>query len=146
MKEVSAVECDCVYIPNVKTYSRSILPVPETHTSIYGNMLYVFNLDESVEFKSTTPSSYSNIQNRQFPSKKKYYWLDGNNHLIVPYEIEMVKLKLLAKGDSKQGINADLLTPSWMIADIIKYVVQDVRNSKTIPMDENPNMNNNLKQ
>jgi hypothetical protein len=109
-------------------------------------MLFVFNLDESVEFKSTTPSNYKNIINRQFPSKTQYYWIDGNNYLIIPNTIEKVKLKLLAKGDIKQGINAELLTPTWMIADIIKYVIQDVRNSKTIPMDENPNMNNNIKQ
>lgn len=145
MKEISSVECSNIYIPNVKTYSKSVLPIPQTHTSIYGDMLYVFNLDESVEFKSITPSNYVNIMNREFKSKIQYYWIDGDNYLIIPNTVEKVKLKLLIKGDVKSGINAELTTPSWMIGDILKYVIQDIRNSKSIPMDENPNMNNNLK-
>jgi len=145
MKETSPVECPGIYIPNLEMISKSVIPVPDVHNSIYGNMLIVSSVDESEIFKFTTPQNYKNILNRGM-NKTKYCWLNGNNNLIIPEDIQKVKLKLLPKGNIKLGINQEVFTPSWLIGDVIKFVIQDVRNAKSIPMDENPNMNNNLKQ
>ena len=143
LKEIPAVECN-IYIPNCKTVGRSLEELPNFHSSIYGNMLIVTTLDDSNRFEMTTSENYKNIMSREFPPKNGYYWII-DNHLIVPKDIEAVKIKYLKRNVLTEGIDVELTTPDWMIGEIIKYVIQDIRNTKSIPSDEDPNMNNNIK-
>lgn len=145
MKETSLMNCTDVYIPNVETVSKSKKPLPEFYSSIYGNLLTVMTLDGSRRYEMTTPDNYKNIVNREFLPKNGYYWID-NNYLVIPSYIEAVKLSYLKKVSlQNSSLDGDITIPEWLLADIVKNVVADIRNTKSIPSDENPDMNINNK-
>lgn len=147
LKETSIASCTNIYLPKCKTFMRSILPIPAFYSSIYGNLLIVQAIDGSNRFEQTTPENYKNISSREFKPKTGYYWIN-NNHLILPdSEVETVSLRYIPKisVNSCTGLDQQTGIPAWLITDIIKYVIQDLRNMKSIVKDENPDLNSNTK-
>ena len=146
LKETS-LSCTNIKLPKCKTFMRSSLPLPGFYSSIYGNLLIVETIDGSNRFEQTTPENYKNISNREFKPKTGYYWIN-NNHLIIPdSEVETVSLRYIAKIEitTCTGLDQEIGIPSWLISDVVKYVVQDIRNTISIPQDENPDLNSNMK-
>ena len=146
LKETS-LSCTNIKLPKCKTFMRSSLPLPGFYSSIYGNLLMVETIDGSNRFEQTTPENYKNISNREFKPKTGYYWIN-NNHLIIPdSEVETVSLRYIAKIEitTCTGLDQEIGIPSWLISDVVKYVVQDIRNTISIPQDENPDLNSNMK-
>ena len=146
LKETS-LECSNIKLPKCKTFMKSISTIPGFYSSIYGNLLIVETIDGSNRFEQTTPENYRNISNREFKPKNGYYWIN-NNHLILPdSEIETVSLRYIPKINitSCTGLEQQIGIPGWLMSDIIKYVIQDIRNSRSIVKDENPDLNSNIK-
>lgn len=145
LKETSVVNCSNIALPKCRMVMKSILPLPTFYSSIYGNLLIVSSVDDSGRFEMTTPENYKNILNREFKPRTGYYWIN-NGYLVTPdSEIEVVKLRYIPKLELKNGLDTELGVPEWLLADILKYVVTDVRNSFSIIKDEDPNMNVNIK-
>ena len=133
-----------IFIKSCKTVNKSIKTLPNFYSSIYGGLLNVYSLDNTL-FKSTTVENYKNISNREFKSKDKYYWIT-NDYLVIPDgTIKEVKIRYIPKLDFNLSLSDELYIPNWLIADIIKLVVQDLRGTLSIPKDENPDMNSNVK-
>lgn len=151
LKETS-VECSHIKLPKCKTFMRSVLPLPDFYSSIYGNLLIVETIDGSNRFEQTTPENYKNISNREFKPKNGYYWIN-NNYLILPdSQVETVYLRYIPKITTQSlktfgcnGLDTEIGIPSWLLSDIIKYTVTDIRNTKSIVKDENPDLNSNSK-
>lgn len=151
LKETS-IECSNIKLPKCKTFMRSVLALPDFYSSIYGNLLIVETIDGSNRFEQTTPENYKNISNREFKPKNGYYWIN-NNHLIIPdSEVETVSLRYIPKITTQSlktfgcnGLDTEIGIPSWLLSDIIKYVIVDIRNTKSIVKDENPDLNSNSK-
>jgi len=146
LKETS-VECSNIRLPKCKTFMRSVLPLPNFYSSIYGNLLIIETIDGSNRFEQTTPENYKNISNREFKPKNGYYWIN-NNYLILPdSEVETVSLRYIPKitVNSCTGLEQEIGIPAWLLSDIIKYTVVDIRNTKNIVKDENPDLNSNSK-
>lgn len=145
LKEEQILNCSSISIPKCKTVMRSKKVLEDFYSSIYGNLLIVSTLDESNRFEQTTPENYKNILNREFKPKTGYYWIN-NGYLIIPdSEVEVVKLRYIPKLSIKSGLDSDIGIPSWLVADILRMVVTDIRNTKQIVKDENPDMNSNSK-
>ena len=133
-----------IFIKSCKTVNKSVKELPSFYSSIYGGLINIYSLDNTL-FKSTTVENYKNISNREFKSKDKYYWIT-NNYLVIPdTTIKEVKVRYIPKLDFNINLSDELYIPNWLIADIIKLVVQDIRGTLSIPKDENPDMNSNTK-
>lgn len=147
LKESKLINCTTVYIPNCTTVMKSVNKLPTFYSSIYGNLLIISTLDESNRFEQTTPENYKNISNREFKPKTGYYWI-SDGYLIIPNsEVEAVKLRWVDKKEVNQVTSLDekIGMPEWLISDVIRMVVVDIRNMRSITKDENPDMNLNSK-
>lgn len=145
LKESNINDCCTIALPKCRTIMKSVTKLPSFYSSIYGNLLIITSIDDSQRFEQTTPENYKNILNREFKPKVSYYWIE-NGYLVLPNsDIEIVKLRYIPKLEIKNGLDFDLGIPEWLLSDILKYVVADIRNTLSIPKDENPDANINNK-
>lgn len=147
LKESKLINCTTVYIPNCTTVMKSVNKLPTFYSSIYGNLLIISTLDESNRFEQTTPENYKNIANREFKPRTGYYWIN-DGYLVIPNsEVEAVKLRWVDKKEVNQVTSLDekIGIPEWLISDVVRMAVVDIRNMRAIVKDENPDMNLNSK-
>lgn len=147
LKEHKLANCTTVYIPNCTTVMRSVNKLPTFYSSIYGNLLLISTLDESNRFEQTTPENYKNISNREFKPRTGYYWINDGYLTIPNSEVEAVKLRWVDKKEVNQvkSLDEKIGIPEWLISDVIRMTVVDIRNMRSITKDENPDMNLNNK-
>ena len=74
-------------------YARSVMPLPELYSTIYGVILRVFTIDSKKEFTFITPHEYQYTLHRSYKNPAKgYFWLE-DNYLVIPDEfMDEVKL------------------------------------------------------
>lgn len=142
----SNISCSSISLP-CKSFMKSTIQIPDFYSSIYGNLLIVSSIDESNRFEQTTPENYKNILNREFKPRTGYYWIN-NGYLVIPDSlVSNVSLRYIPKVSINNctGLEQDLGIPSWLLSDIIRLTVTDIRNTKSITKDENPDLNSNIK-
>lgn len=150
MEQVSANICN-ISIP-CKTVCRSVKPLPELFSTSYGSLLQVTDIFGEKVFKETIPSRYTSSINRGVKSKNTYYWIQ-DGYLIIPGEdcIGSVQIRGMFKNQIEIGkcqsmLDVDFPIPKYLESTIIDLTVQKIfATKKRIPLDENTDLNTNLK-
>ena len=85
----------------------------------------------------------------------KFYIL--NNHIYIPKKIETLSGMILAtdqyelqntfgcESNCESAWDKDFICPDSMLEDVIGYAIQNIMQTKQIPEDEKPDLNNNSK-
>lgn len=138
---------------------RSKKRLPKLIYSKYGNSLKeVTSIDDFVELKPTTPSQFRRDSRRAGEDDfVKYYVKDGHLY-ILDREILRVNLYFITVETDKLEALSECSKPScrslwdyeFVVPDKLEEVVigetiKEIATKKQIPLDENPNMDNNLK-
>ncbi len=150
MEEVPISECTMIAIPNCKRVMRSKVPLPSIFSSIYGSIMFVFNIDKSKDYIETNPINYKSIVSQEFKSKTKgYFWIE-NGYLVIPdSQIEVVTIYALfstpidIEGNNSCGKILDMDFPSieYLLSSVIDLTTQSLLTGKQLPPDENSNLN-----
>jgi hypothetical protein len=138
---------------------KSVIPLPATFTTNYGNLLKILNPLNNVEYKLIKFNQYKDLINREFKNTRvRYAWIE-NDYLYIPdSNIKFVKLLGLFK-DSQyidflngkiplgyKPLDSILTLPDKTIKVIKDVTVQSLAQiTKRIVEDANPNENNNIK-
>lgn len=158
MKEQPAIAIAGVDIPNCKTVMVSE-PLPPLFNSRYGYLIKVNSLDFGKDYNPTTPEAFKYTQSREFVDpNSRYFWMN-QNRIVIPYKIKQVivrgmfvdqaKAIMLDSNYQKECImllDEELSIPEYLLRSVLDYVVLDIlKKRKTVPLDENPNLNQNEK-
>ena len=157
LEDYDFTDCSNLTYQKCKSLKRSVKKLPELYvTNTNFNLIVVTSVDRSVVYTPTNILNYANILNRQFKSKTKYFWIE-NGYLIIPdSDIEQVAIYAYSKPigliDTKNKNNCfnyldqEFKIPSYLVANVIKYTLQDLANyNKRMIKDENSNLNTNIK-
>lgn len=150
--------CNILY-EGEEILKKSKKKIPLTYATKYGNLLKIFNLNTTLEYKEIKPSQYKEIINREFVNKKtKYYWIIDGYIYIPDASTEEVKgLGVFVDSQEADFFNGDInccYKPLDSIVTLPKYIIdiakQDVVNNliktnRAITPDENPDLNVNKK-
>lgn len=150
---------ECANVQKIHRYMRSEKKLPELYTCTSGNIIKeVISLDDGNIYYPSSTRDYSNIMNREFKSKKKYYWFrDG--YLIIPEGPELVSLLGCFIDTSKarsvsenymykceEPLEEEFPCPSHLLSIVRQECVKDLFNFyKRIVPDEIPDLDNNTK-
>lgn len=148
---IDLVEVPANYCGDVscKTVMKSVIKLPESYQTNYGNLIKVFNIDYTKEYTLTTPALYKDEKNRKFPSNKSYYWVIGGYIYIPDSTVEVISVLGMFKESLQNGCNKPL-DSKFSFPDYIKTiakqeVLKELLTGKQIPQDEKPNLNTNIK-
>lgn len=160
LERVDKVKCDIIEFKKCNVLMRSKLPIPKTVSSRYGEaILLVTSIDDGVEFDYSTLQNFLTDKRREFAHLGRKYYIN-NGYLYIPdYEVEAVNIKILTL-EQKEAIEAntckecdgcksvwdyEFICPDRLYDAIVRETFQEVFNKKSIPIDENPNLNSNEK-
>lgn len=156
--KIDKYTCDVVEFRTSERVMKSKLKVPQLVYSRYGSsMKEVSNIDFSVVIRPTTLFKYRNDRKRQgYIPEHVYYLKDG--YLYLPdSEVSRVSLYLytpnLYEAEKKSSCAAQCLNPwdfEFVCSDkieelVIQEVIKELSMKVQIPVDENPNLDSNLK-
>jgi len=156
------IKCEVVELRRCNTLMKSKYKLPDLISSRYGEaILNVTAIDGTKMFQQITAHEYATLKNRKYANIKRLLYLIHQGYLYIPdYEIQAVNLDILTlrveeivniSGCSKEDccksywdyplINSDKLAEA-----VIKEVIQEfIGTFKSIPIDENPNKDSNIK-
>lgn len=155
LDEIKAI--DCCDIEDAGTFRQSKVKIPEAYSTSYGNLVKVFTLNGSVEFKEIKSFEYKDFVNREYGSGK-YFWFVGRKIIIPDSTVESVKVLIIAKNPldvdllnndcnkCKSILDAELNYPDYLISAAKQAVLQELSGvtARIVP-DEKPNENLNEK-
>jgi hypothetical protein len=154
--ELETYKCDnCTDIPfNAKVVMRSKKKIPRIFQTNFGEILNVFNIDNSTKFNKTTLTDYTNISKKRFQSKNPYFYIENDYLLIPDKEIEKVNLRFLSfdlktiisfSNDCQSLLDLEFPCPSFLLAEVLEKTKESLLTIKKINPDEDSNLNNNDK-
>lgn len=165
LKRDDVVKCDIVEFRRCSNLMKSVKKLPETIFTRFGaSIVSVTSVGGEIEFTPTTTQKYALQKNRQFALLIKptnYYIHDG--YLYLPdSEVELVNIVLLpvsldevddASGckekdcDScKEGWEYEFNCPDKLLEIVVQETLKEIASFyKAVPVDENPNMDENQK-
>ena len=155
MEESSIIKCTNVSIPNCKKVMRSVEPLPEAFSSIYGSLISVFNLTRDKDYSEINPINFKSLSLQEFkPKNKGYFWIE-NKHLVIPdSEVEMVSVMMLtadtsvnnqSSGNCVKILDREFPCLDYLLASVLELTTKQVMTSKQVPADEKSNLNSNIK-
>lgn len=143
--------CTNVFLPNCRNIMRSKYKIPKAYLSTTGSIVFVFNVDRSEQFFQTTPSSYADIQKREFRANKIYFWIQDDYIYIPDSYISEVVVDGIFIDNSQVYKTCKILDSDSSIidgirTDVIRVAAQEIVGlMKRIPEDESPELNSNKK-
>lgn len=89
MDKVPLSECCDYKSPcNVRKSKKTL---PKIAEGIFGLLIQgVYNIDNSAEFKFTTPNRYANLLKLKLPGKQAYYWIYKDHLYVSDENVEIV--------------------------------------------------------
>lgn len=159
LKKIDVIKCDVIEFRTCSNVMKSVYKLPPLLYSKYGNSLKeVTNLDNTLDFKSTTPSEFRRDKNRQGKEEFiRFYVKDGYLYLLDT-AVQSVNLYLLTleteriselsectTDDCKSLWEYEFICPSKLIENVITETIKEIGGSKQVAADTNPNMDNNQK-
>jgi hypothetical protein len=138
---------------------KSVLPVPATFNTNYGNLLKILSPLNNIEYKLIQFNQFKDIQRREISNKKmKYAWIESGYLYVPDSSIQFVKLLGVFKDSlyidyingkidkDYKPLDSSLTLPDKTIKVIKDITVQSLAEvAKRVIVDENPNLNNNIK-
>jgi hypothetical protein len=155
MKEVNFVECS-FDISGCTTIQKSEIQLPSFYTTKYGDVLKVNNIKYGKEYRQIKPEEYKAYKDRRFKLKTfGYYWII-DNYIYIPdsyveeitvrgmfkYDTEVKKLNKEYGADCLSPLDSNFEFPDYIISLAKQNVLQSGRITKSIPVDDNPNLSN----
>lgn len=153
-KDVNAIQC--CGITDVNTIKKSLVKIPEAYSTNYGNLIKVFTLDGSKEYKQIKSFEYKDYTNREY-GKPLCFWITDSHIYIPDSTLKAVQVSIIAKSplevDKLNGCNKctspldeELNYPPKLITAAKQAVLQELTGvTKQIVQDEKPNDNQNEK-
>lgn len=160
MEPLDKVDCDIVEFKRCKDLMVSTCELPELFETSFGySVISVHAIDElsEIEFKPIDLKQYRRNQNRQGTDKKRYYYVKGNKLYIPDSQARVVSVELITlypedadkcncnpkEEDCKDIYDSKFIVPSKYIENVVKATIQEIAFKKQIPIDNNPNLNEN---
>lgn len=160
LQKVDKVKCDVVEFRRCDILMKSVLPLPETISSRYGeSILLITTVDGLVEFDYSSVSEFKSNSKREFGHLAQKYYIQGN-HLYIPnIEVEAVNIdiltldkKLAAESSSCKKCDKclsvwdyEFICPDRLLEPIIQETIQEIFGKKQVIQDDNPNLDNSQK-
>lgn len=162
LEKVDVVNCDIVEFRLCKTLMKSKQKLPDTISSKYfNNILSVTSVDWGNVFKPLTLREYSTKNKRKYSNISQLYYFVSDGYLYLPdFEVYAVNIELmtlrLEELVSKSSCSKEDCCKSYWEYPLIKSdklaeaavreVIQELAGTaKSIPKDENPNLDSNIK-
>jgi|TARA_R110000868_G_scaffold74337_2_gene214894 hypothetical protein len=168
-REVNCIEfepenvftCNYVEFKSCDKLSKSVKSIKDlkiVFTSYGSSIKELYSIDrQSTSFNESTLYQLRMDSRREGNEARegKFYVL--NNHIYVPREIEALSGVILAldqyeldemsscEENCESAWDKDFICPSSMLEDVIGYAIQNIVQTKQIPEDEKPDLNNNSK-
>lgn len=151
LEEVSLIDACNILIPNCKKVMRSKEKIPSFYSTIYGGLLEVYSIDGLKRYNNSDPSNYINYLNREFKSKSSGQFWITNDYLIIPDTIEVVMIRGLFSSEAeinkfnkknvvscKSKLDELFIVPDYLIGDILKATIADIRNTAVLQENQVP--------
>lgn len=159
LKKIDVIKCDIIEFRTCNNVMKSINKLPPLVYSRYGNSLKeVTNLDNTLEFKATTPSEFRRDKNRRgHDDFLRFYVKDGylyildtivqtvNLYLLTLETEKLAELSECSTDDCKSLWEYEFICPSKLIENVITESIKEIVMSKQMASDTNPNMDSNQK-
>lgn len=149
--------CDDIEFSNSTKVSE--IELPTTLSSIYGPVITIHPVlgYDGYEFVQTTSSKYKNILRRDFISTNTiYYWILNSKIYFPNAPMNSIRVegaftdhialnKLLTNKSCVSILDSTFVCPDYLIDDVLKQTVTELLTYSQHAVDENPNMNINVK-
>lgn len=159
MDRIDVTRCDIIEFRNCRSIMKSKHKLPKLVYSKNGNSLKeVTAIDDFTELKPTTPSQWRRDSKRQGKDDYIRYYVKDGYLYILDSEVERVNIYLLtieteklekisscSKPSCKSIWEYDFIVPDKMSEVVVSETVKEILTRKQVPIDTNPNMDNNLK-
>lgn len=167
MEQVDYISCGYVELRNCKTIFKSKNKIPKTVNGSRGIALFGVNtIDGNVTLIETTRRKYA--LRKDFKYKRKgnaYYFIEDGYLYVLDFEVELLDLLMVVLdndeaeevsecSDCKETKDSSkckslwdekFICPEKLLFNVIQATVQSLSPKVSIPRDENPNMDSNLK-
>lgn len=157
LKDANNIDCDCVLDDIDNTLKKSQIKIPEAYSTTYGNLIKVFTLDGSQEYKEIKGYQNKDQSNREYGSGK-YFWLEDKYLCIPNTTLKAVKVLIIAKNPQEVDIinkdispcvsplETELNYPSYLITVAKQEALKEISGvTRPTVVDEKPNENENIK-
>lgn len=158
MEEVPLIECG-IDLVDTRTIMRSKEKLPKSYETNYGPLMRVSNIDNSVNFFSTTAEAYTDFQNRRYKNQRQLYFFIVDDYLYIPNAyVEIVRVTgfwkdddYLQYGHCKKSQNCikpldmEFNCPSYLRDPVKRTLKQQLLQTFGRTVDEKPNLNSNEK-
>ena len=160
LEKIDKVKCDIVEFRRCDILMKSKLPIPSVVSSRYGEaILLVTSVDGMVEFDYSSISDIKRNSQREFGHLVQNYYIHNNYMYIPNYEVEAVDIDILTL-QQKEAVEAnsckkcdkcksvwdyEFICPDRLLDAIVRETIQEIFGKKSIPVDEQPNLDSNIK-
>lgn len=156
LTDANTIDCDCIE-DDCQLIKKSVIQIPDAYSTTYGNLIKVFTLDGTQEYKEIHAYQHPDKATREYGSGK-YFWLE-NGYLFIPnVSYKAVKVLIIAKSPQQIDIingtvskcstplDEELNYPAYLITVAKTEVLKELSGvtARVVP-DEKPNENQNLK-
>ena len=166
LKRDDVIKCDIVEFRRCSNLMKSIKKLPETVFSRFGaSIVSITSVGGEIDFTPITIQKYGLQRKRLFSNlvKPNYYYIQDGYLYLPDSEVELVNIILLpvsldevdeASGckDSdacdgcKEGWDYEFNCPDKLLEVVIQETLREIASYyKAVPVDENPNMDENQK-
>jgi len=159
LKRIDVIKCDVIEFRTCNNVMKSVKKLPPLVYSKYGNSLKeITNLDNTQEFRATTPSQFRRDKNRQGKEEFiRFYVKDGylylldtivqtvNLYLLTLETEKLAELSECTTDDCKSLWEYEFICPSKLIENVVTESIKEIAGSRGIAEDTNPNMDSNQK-
>lgn len=159
MESVDIYKCDLVEFRSCEKLVKSKLKLPSLVYSKLGNTIKeVTSIDGKYLFKPNTISQYRRDSKRKKTKKLLEYFYVKDGYLYLPEsEIKMVNIYVLSldlyeseenstcKKGCKSAWDYEFIAPSDLLEQILRETASIIQTPVQLPVDENQNMNENIK-
>ena len=159
LEKIDKYKCDIVEFKTCHTVMKSKLTLPELVYSRYGSSLKeVTNIDFSVDFRPTTTAKYRRDKRREGFGVEDFFYIKDNYLYLPDSEVKTVSLalytpntyeaiKVSACNDNKclNPWDFEFACSSKLLELVIQETIKELSFKLQVPVDENPNMDVNLK-
>lgn len=169
MEKEDYIKCGILEFARCTSLMKSKEKLPETPFSKFGaGVVAVTTIDDSTVFEKITPHQFKINKGRPNAKlfKKNYYYIQDGYLYLPDSEIELVNVVLLPisedevndkstckdceddskdSGGCKSVWDSKFICSDQLIESVIKDTLQEVFMALRIPVDENPNLDSNIK-
>jgi len=161
LESIDTVKCEIAELRLCKSIMKSKYRLPDLISSRYGDgILNVTSIDSGVLFHPISLRDYVLSKNRKYSYVKRYVFIVHDGFLYIPeFEVQAVNLDILTMRteivDELSACSKECCKSYWdypftnsdkLSEAVMRETLEEIfRTVKSIPVDENPNLDSNIK-